>query len=97
MKEKKLNSFNIFSRDNPDFKLLYNTCDSLFRELREEGHGSESKATEPITKEDEKLWSSGVLSPSTPQGLLNAVFLNGKNFALCGGAEHRCLKLSQIS
>ena len=99
MKDKKQDSFNIFNRDDPDFKLLYNTCDSLFKELREEGHGSESKATEPITKQDEdKLWSSGVLSPSTPQGLLNAVFfLNGKNFALRGGAEHQCLKLSQIS
>ena len=99
MKDKKLDSFNIFNRENPDFKLLFNTCDSLFRELREEGHGSESKATEPITKEDEeKLWSTSVLSVSTPQGLLNAVFfLNEKNFALRGGAEHRCLKLSQIS
>ena len=98
MKEKRLNSFNIFNRDNPDFKLLFNTCDNLFRELRE-SHGSESKATEPITKEDEeKLWSTGVLSLSTPQGLLNAVFfLNGKSFALRGGAEHQCLKLSQIT
>ena len=94
-----MNSFNIFNRDNPDFKLLFNTCDSLFRELREGGHGSESKATEPVTKEDdEKLWSTGVLSLSTPQGLLNAVFfLNGKIFALCGGAEHQCLKLSDFS
>ena len=33
----------------------------------------------------------------TPRGLLNAVFyLNGKNFALRGGMEHRSLKLSQI-
>ena len=99
MKGKKLNSFNIFNHDNPDFKLLFNNCDSLSRELREEGHGSESKATEPITKEDEeKLWPTGVLSLFTPQGLLNAVFfLNGKNFALRGGAEHWCLKLAQIS
>ena len=75
MKEKKSNSFNIFNRDTPDFKLLFNTCDSLFRKLCEEGHGSESKATEPITKEDEeRLWSTGVLSLYTPQGLLNSIF-----------------------
>ena len=40
---------------------------------------------------------SGVLDPETPQGLLNCVFLlNGKNFCLCGGVEHRELKLSQF-
>ena len=57
---------------------------AFFRELREEGVGSESTATEALTKEDElKLWDSGVLSPSTPRGVLKAVFfLNGKNFAL---------------
>ena len=44
------------------------------------------------------MWSTGVISLSTPQGLLNAVFfLNGKIFALCSGAEHQLLKLSQIS
>ena len=42
MKEKKLDLFNIFDHDNSDFKLLYNTCDSYFRELREEGIGSHS-------------------------------------------------------
>ena len=58
--------------------------DEIDEERREEGVGSESRATEALTKEDElKLWDSGVLSPSTPRGLLNAVFfLNGKNFAL---------------
>lgn len=39
----------------------------------------------------------GVLNPETPQGLLNCVFfLNGKNFCLRGGAEHRDLKISQL-
>ena len=65
---------------------------------RDEGVGSESNATEVLTKEDEmKLWDSGILSPCTPKGLSNAVFfLNGKNFALRGGMEHRSLKLSQV-
>ena len=54
--------------------------------------------TETLTDEDEeKLWQSGVLNPDTPQGLLNCVFfLNGKNFCLRGGAEHRDLKISQL-
>lgn len=47
MKEKKLNSFNIFDRENGDIKLLFNTCDTYFRELREEGIGSNSNSTEP--------------------------------------------------
>lgn len=39
-----------------------------------------------------------MLNCSTPQGLLNAVFfLNGKNFLLRGGSEHRFLKISQFS
>ena len=75
MKEKKLNAFNIFDRENPEFKLLFNTCDSYFRELREDGIGSDSKGTEPVTRDDgERLWSTGVLSVSTPKGLLYTVF-----------------------
>ena len=98
MKEKKTDSFNIFDQTNNSFKMLRRTCDSLFRELRQEGVGSSSKSTEPITKDDEQLlWFSGQLDPSTPRGLLNAVFfLNGKNCVLRGGAEHRDLKISQI-
>ena len=98
MKEKKERVLNIFNREDPDFKKLFKTCDSYFRELRDDGVGSESSTTEALTKEDEeKLWVSKVLDPSNPKGLLNAVFfLNGKNFALRGGTEHRSLKLSQI-
>ena len=99
MKEKKTDSFNIFYQTNNSFKMLRRTCDSLFRELRQEGVGSSSKSTEPITKDEEQLlWSSGQLDPSTPRGLLNAVFfLHGKNFVLRGGTEHRDLKISQIA
>ena len=65
MKEKKTDSFNIFDQTNNSFKMLRRTCDSLFRELRQEGVGSSSKSTEPITKDDEQLlWSSGQLDPS---------------------------------
>lgn len=98
MKEKKEHVLNIFNCEDPDFKKLFKTCDSYFRELRDDGVGSESSTTEALTKEDEeKLWVSKVLDPSNPKGLLNAVFfLNGKNFALRGGTEHRSLKLSHI-
>ena len=44
-----------------------------------------------------KLWSTGVLNPDTPQGLLNCIFfLNGKKICLRGGVEHKNLKPSQL-
>ena len=87
----------VFDRENPEFKLLFNTCDSYFRELCEDGRGSDSKGTEPVTRDDEeKLWSTRLLSVSTPKGLLYAVFfINGKNFTLHGGNKHHCLKIPQ--
>ena len=98
IREQKEVAFNIFSTDDPAFKQLMTTCDSLFRELREEGVGASSAPTQTLTDaEIEKLWMSGVLSVNSPQGLLNAVFFyNGRNFLLRGGAEHRELKLSQV-
>ena len=78
MKEKKTDSFNIFDQTNNSFKMLRRTCDSLFRELREEVGSS----SEPITKDDTNS-SCGLQVSSTPRGMLNAVFfLNGKNFVL---------------
>ena len=98
MREQKEVAFNIFSMDDPAFKQLMTTCDSLYRELREEGVGAGSAPTQTLADaEIEKLWTSGVLSVDSPQGLLNAVFFyNRRNFLLRGGAEHRKLKLSQV-
>lgn len=68
--KQKLRPINIFDRENPEYKLLFNTCDSLFRELREDGVGNDSKPTETLTREDEDtLWSSRILSAATPKGL----------------------------
>ena len=97
-KEKKEVPFDIFSPEYPAFKQLMTTCDSLYRELREEGVGATSTPTLTLPDaEIDQLWPSGVLSLSSPQGLLNAVFFyNGRNFLLRGGTEHRELKLSQV-
>ena len=58
--------------------------------------GSRSKSAEVITKDEDRLWRSGVLSMATPKALLCAgFFLNGKNFCLRGSEEHHRLKLSQ--
>ena len=49
------------------------------------------------TEEEEALWEQGILGCDNPKSLLRAVFyLNGKNFCLRGGSEHRNLKLSQL-
>ena len=74
------------------------TCDNYFCELCSEGVGCGSHQTEVLSREDkEKLWETGVLSSDTPNVLLNAVFLQRKNFLLQGGTEHRNLSFSQLS
>ena len=84
--------------NDKEFIELRNVLDTLFRKLHSEGVGTSSKKTPVLGDDDEEqLWTSGVLDPETPQGLLNCVFfLNGKNFCLRGGVEHHQLKLSQF-
>ena len=99
IRENKDSPFHIFSQDLPPFRKLTNTCDSYYRELREQGVCATTKETEVLTDGDiDRLWACGVLNMHTPQGLLNAVFFyNGMNFLLRGGGEHRALKFSQLS
>ena len=53
-------ALNIFNKNDLNFNQLRKTCDALFHELCEEGVGSDTKETEPLTREDEeKLWASG--------------------------------------
>lgn len=89
---------NFLDKKDHRFASLHKTLDSLFNKLHADGIGRNSKKTEILTVEDEKLlWESGVLNTSTPRGLLNAAFYTvGKMFCLRGGQEHRFLKLSQI-
>ena len=76
---------------------FHNALDNIFRDLRVKGVGSQCKTTEVFINEEEDLWTSGALSTDTPLGLLRAVFfLNGKNFCLHGGEEHRNLRISQL-
>ena len=69
MREVKEKPFNIFDREDADFKLLFNTCDNYFRELRVDGVGAEARPTKVLTREDEeRMWDTGVMSPDTPKG-----------------------------
>ena len=62
------------------------------------GVDSDSKESEVLSKDEEKQrWEGGVLECNSPKALFRAVFfLNGKNFCLRGGDEHRSLKFSQL-
>ena len=70
------------------FKPLKNVCDAVFKRLHTKGVGAEIKVTPLMNPDERKLSTSGVLSLTTPIGLLRAVFFyNGKNFCLRGGQE----------
>ena len=89
---------NFLDTENKDFTPLHDCMDNVFRRLRTEGVGSSSKSAEVFTEDDQRnLWEKGVLGRENPKSLLRTVFfLNGKNFCLRGGEEHRALKLSQV-
>ena len=58
--------------------------------------GAVKKQAKLVSFDDEEtLWAKGVIEDFTPDSLLNAVFFSsGVYFCLCGGNEHRQLKLS---
>ena len=84
-------------RTSPEFTEFTITLDNIFKGLRSSEIGADSSDTEAISREEESLWSSGVVNVDSAQGLLRAVFYyNGKCFCLRGGQEHRVLRLSQL-
>ena len=89
---------NFLDKGNKQFKGLNSVCDRVYREMRSNGIGANPRKTEVFTKADEEvLWQKGVLGAHSPESLLQSVFfLNGKNFHLHGGDEHRFLRISQI-
>ena len=89
---------NFLDKKDLAFKTFQIALDNLFKKLKLDGIGIDSKHTENISAEEEdSLWASGVLNVSTPKGLLRAVFfICGKCFCLRGGQEHRNLSVSQV-
>ena len=75
---------NFMNTDDPCFASFNVTLSNLYKSLRSEGVGTESRPTEPITtSEEEQLWVSGVLNIKTPKSLLRCVFFYvGKTFCL---------------
>ena len=89
---------NFLDKKDHRFKLLHNGLDNYYHQLRTMNIGTDIKHAEIFSKSEESmLWESGTMGIHSPQALFNAVFfLNGKNFCLRGGEEHRSLKLSQF-
>ena len=89
---------NFLDATNHKFKELHAALDNLGHQLRSEGVGTEVEHASVIsTEEEDALWEQGILGYDNPKSLLRAVFyLNGKNFCLRRGSEHRNLKLSQL-
>ena len=86
---------NFLDTNNHKFRELHAALDNLGRQLCSEGVGAEIKHASVIsTEEEEALWEQGILSCDNPTSLLR--YLNGKNFCLRGGSEHRNLKLFQL-
>ncbi len=88
----------MFDKSDVRFRSLRNTMEVVFQSLHEEGIGVEVRHVSIITEEEEeRLWQLGVLGDTSPKTLVHSVFfLNGKNFCLRGGRDHRNLKLSQF-
>ena len=83
---------------NFTFLQLHQLLENRYRELHAQGVGTTRRRAEVITMDkEEQLWQSSVLSTKSPLSFIRAVFyLNGVNFVLRGGDEHRKLKLSQF-
>ena len=80
------------------FAGLRGTRDTVARQLREASVGASVKHHEVISREENMLWSKGIVGIASPKVLLHAVFFaNGKYLCLRGGREHKELKLSQFT
>ena len=93
MIEKSPNTPKFLDHNNSVYNQLHKTCDSVYRDLHSQGVGCYVNHAVPFSADEEKLlWSSGVLSDSTPKGLQRAVFYYvGKHFCIRGGSEQRSL------
>lgn len=87
--------------NSKDYLAFRQLLDAEMKRLSQKGLGSNVRKAEPFSVSDEnKLWSSKALGDFNPRILVRTVhFLNGKNFGLRGGQEHRRLryKPSQIT
>ena len=90
--------FNIFDKENPSFRELHLTLDSVTSTLHREGIGVVKNSAAVISFEDEELfWSSEVFGYHSPKALQRAVFYHvGLHLVLRGVQEQHDLELQQL-
>ena len=98
MLSKKPDAPKFLDRKDPRFRDIHGTCESIYRQLHQQGVGTEVRHAAIITAEEEEaLWISGVIGCTTPKNLQRAVFFYiGKRFCIRGGEEQRRLGPSQF-
>jgi len=90
--------FDIFDEKDVRFRDFRGSMETTYQDLHKEGIGVEIKHA-PIISGDEEiiLWERQILGCQfTYSSCESCFFLNGKNFCLRGGKEHRDLKFSQL-
>ena len=66
-------------------------------ELQEKGKGKRLRRADPLTAEEELLWSSGVLGGGNPSSLTNTIFfLFSQHLGTRGRQEHRQLRVEDL-
>ena len=70
----------------------------MCKRLLSDGAGAQKKQSRVLTRcEEETIWETGAMGSFTPASLQNTIFFYcGLYFCLCGGSEHRDLKISQF-
>ncbi|XP_067649070.1 transcriptional regulator QRICH1-like [Haliotis asinina] len=87
--------------NSPEFEEFRQVFDGELKRITNTGLGQKQKQTEPIRDDEEhQLWKLKLLGGHNARVLVNTmVYLNGKDFSLRSGSEHRSLryKSSQIT
>ena len=74
--------FSILDNDDPLFRYLHHTMDSVSSELHKKGIRTEHKHAAVIaTEEEDCLWAAGSLGTTMPLSLQHTVFYVGSSFA----------------
>ena len=89
---------NFMDRRDRNLDDLNGALKNVLQKLRVDGVGAVVKHAAVVTpKEEDLLWTSGVIGTNSPLTLQRAIFYYvGKVFCLCGGEKQRSLKVSQF-